>query len=96
MPLVGAFARIDVSDQKTVRQRLRGLGDVETFDVGDPGKVGLLIEVPDLDAAHEMLTRQLRAIEGVLGVWPVSVHLDEPESAGDVKTQTETDFVNND
>lgn len=79
MAVVGAFARIETERIEQVRGELARLEGVETFDLGDPMKVGILIEAGDLDAAHETLTRDVTAVEGVLGVWPVSVHLEATE-----------------
>ena len=77
MPVVGAWARVDLSDPDATRRGLAELEGVETFDLGDPGKVGLIIDADALDAAHAVLTREVPAVEGVLCAWPVSVHLDE-------------------
>lgn len=74
MALVGAFARIDPDDAERVRSRLDALSGVETFDLGDPLKVGLFIEAETVDLAHGILTREIPAVEGVLGAWPVYLH----------------------
>jgi len=77
MPVVGAFARVETDPPDAVRQRLADLEGVETFGLGDPGKIGLIIEGDDLDAVHAILTQRVRSVDGVLGAWPVSVHLDD-------------------
>ncbi|MCP3978875.1 MAG: hypothetical protein GY716_06030 [bacterium] len=77
MPVVGAWARVESEDFELARQSLSLLEGVETFDLDDPGKIGLLIEADDLDSAHAVLTRDVPAARGVLCAWPVSVHLDE-------------------
>ena len=77
MPVVGAFARVETDDFEAVRRRLSDLEGIETFDLGQPGKVGLIIEGDDLDTVHAILTRSVRSVDGVLGAWPVSVHLDD-------------------
>ena len=77
MPVVGAFARVELDDSKSVRQRLSDLEGIETFELDEPGKVGLIIEGDDLDAVHTILTQRVRSVAGVLGAWPVSVHLDD-------------------
>ena len=89
MPLIGAFARIDHANRKEAIRRLDELEGVETFDLDDPDKVGLLIEAPNLDRAHEILTGIVRGLEGALGVWPVYVH-DEgnPEEARQAVSRT--------
>ena len=77
MPIVGAFARVETDDPNVVRRRLSDLEGIETFELDEPGKVGLIIEGDDLDEVHAILTRRVRSVTGVLGAWPVSVHLDE-------------------
>ena len=48
-----------------------------TSGISFSGKVGLIIEGGDLDTVHAILTRSIRSVEGVLGAWPISVHLDD-------------------
>lgn len=74
---LGAFARIDEANEAAIRRRVDALINVESFDLDEPGKIGLFIEAPDLDAAHDMLTGTIGRMEGVLAVWPVYVNLDE-------------------
>lgn len=74
MVVIGAFVRVDPSDIEGTRDRLRGLEGVETFDLDDAEKIGLLIEADDVDRGHAILTRQVRDTEGVWGAWPVYVH----------------------
>jgi hypothetical protein len=84
MSIVGAFARIETTE---VRARLDALDGVDTFDLADPEKVGLLIEADGLDAAHELLTKRIVAVEGVLGVFPIYVNdeeIAEPAQAGSI------------
>jgi nitrate reductase NapAB chaperone NapD len=80
MTVVGAFARIDGDDMEGVRHRLETLPGVSTFDLADPGKVGILIEAETVDQAHHCLTQDIRAVEGVLGAWPVYLHDEEEEA----------------
>ena len=77
MPVVGAFARVETDPPDVVRQRLTELEGVETFELDDPGKIGLIIEGDDLDTVHAILTEGVRSVDGVLGAWPISVHLDD-------------------
>lgn len=74
---VGAFARIDAAAAAAVRERLGRLDGVETFELDEPGKLGLIIEAPDLDEAHRRITREIQPAEGVLAVWPVFADFDE-------------------
>ncbi|RMF75547.1 MAG: hypothetical protein D6744_13340 [Planctomycetota bacterium] len=78
MVTVGAFARIDAAHRAELTQSLARLEGVETFDLGDEGKLGLLIESNSLDAAHELLATRIEPRNGVLCVWPVFVHAGEP------------------
>jgi nitrate reductase NapAB chaperone NapD len=78
MAVVGAFARIDLSDPQAVRDRLSDVRGVTLFDLDDSGKVGLVIEARDLDAAHATLRREIENTDGVLGAWPVYAHA-EPD-----------------
>lgn len=80
MPVVGSFARVDVDAHDQVRERVELLPGVTTFDLGTREKIGLLIETDDLETAHELVNTRIPSVAGVLGVWPVSVHLDEQES----------------
>jgi nitrate reductase NapAB chaperone NapD len=70
MATVGAFVRVELDDTEVVGQRLDQLAGVNTFDMGEPGKIGLVIEADSMDVAHTMLTQTIRSVEGVLGVWP--------------------------
>ncbi len=73
MIVVGAYARIDPQQPRATRQRLDALEGVETFDLDDLYRVGLLIEADSLDAAHLLIDQVIPAVEGVLGVWPIFV-----------------------
>jgi nitrate reductase NapAB chaperone NapD len=77
MVMIGAFARIEPGTAGAVIRCLEQMAGVETFELDDPDKVGILIEVDDMDRAHATLTRDIRNLEGVLGVWPVYAHDDE-------------------
>ena len=79
MAIVGAFARIEAGTHEEIRERLGAQDGVSTFDLPDPGLVGLLIEASDIDAAHARLTEGLRQETGVLGVWPVYVNTEDEE-----------------
>jgi len=82
MTIVGAFARIETTITNDVRLRLDEIAGVETFDLAASDKVGLLVEADDLDAAHELLTRRIVAVEGVLGVFPIYVNDEEIAEPG--------------
>jgi len=74
MTIVGAYARICETVPGTARLRLCSLAGVTTFDLAEPDTIGLLVEAATLDDAYAVVTRDLPAIDGVVGVWPVFVH----------------------
>ncbi len=83
MAVVGAYARIDLSEEALVPARLEALEGVSTFALGEPGKIGVLIEAESLDEAHARLEDEIEKLEGVLGVFPVYVHAEPEEEEGD-------------
>jgi len=76
VPVVGSYARVEVGEYDLVHARLAALPGVTTFDLGSRDRVGLLVEAKDLDDAHDTVSRVIPAVEGVLGVFPVSIHMD--------------------
>ena len=74
MPILGALSRIEAATMKQTSAALGQLDGVETFDLGDEHKLGILIEAPSLDAIHQILTSAIPHVEGVLGVWPIYVN----------------------
>jgi nitrate reductase NapAB chaperone NapD len=81
MPIVGALARVEFENLAKTRDRLNALSGVETFDLDQPGKIGILIEVNDLDAAHTLVATTIPQTEGVMGVWPVFVNNEDAVEA---------------
>ncbi len=77
LAVVGAFARIEPGASVKVRQRLNQIPGVETFDLDDQDRVGILIETKDAAGAEEILEGPIKATPGVWGAWPVSVELEE-------------------
>ncbi len=78
--VVGVLARIEVSEGEHVRRRLARLEGVETFELQEPEKLGILIEAQSVDLAHRKLLDEVEKVEGVLGVWPVSLETDYTEA----------------
>ena len=76
MTTVGAYARIDLGCAAAIREELAQLDGVELFELDEPGKLGLIVEADDLDAAHTMLTCDVTQTPGVMGVWPIYVNVD--------------------
>ena len=76
MAIVGVLARIDTTLGDEVRRDLSSLPGVTPFDLDVPEKLGLVIEGDSVEAVHEMLHSQIETTDGVLGVWPVYVHLE--------------------
>jgi nitrate reductase NapAB chaperone NapD len=77
MVVVGAYARIELSEESRVPQRLEALEGVSTFPLGDAGKIGILVEAESLDEAHARLSKEIRELEGVRGVFPVYVNAED-------------------
>ena len=77
MPIVSAFARIETDEIDAIRRRLEALDGVTPFDLEEFGKIGVLIEAADLDTAHNTLNETVKETEGVLGVWPVYVNVED-------------------
>lgn len=79
--VVGVLARIDVHRSREVSLALEAVRGVSVFEVPAPpaggeiegGRIGVLIEAEDLDAAHAVLRGQVDRTPGVLGTWPVAV-----------------------
>ncbi|MCA8977707.1 MAG: hypothetical protein KDC98_23485 [Planctomycetes bacterium] len=74
--MVGVLARVAIDQRGAVQERLASLPGVDTFEVEGRDRMGLVLEAPDLDAAHTFLTEHVDTIDGVLGTWPVSVEID--------------------
>ncbi len=79
MAIVSAFARIKSDIGSECRGFLDSLQGVSTFEINEPDKLGLLIETESLDAAHSMITKDIRTTPGVLGVWPVYVNTEDEQ-----------------
>ncbi len=74
MPMIGALARVDRENGDAIRALLNQIPGTETFELTDPGQVGLLIEAESLDAAHRVVTGDIPRVGGVEAVWPVYVN----------------------
>lgn len=92
MTIIGALARIRPGTTPETRQRLDALPGVETFELTDPLRIGLVIEAIDVDAAHAVLERQARSTVGVMGVWPIYVHTESGDLEVDVSTMLSSAF----
>ena len=77
--VIGALARLDPDLRDAAVARLGQLEGVSPFEIAERGRVGLLVEGPSLDAAHDRLAGELKEVPGVLCVWPISVHLEDEE-----------------
>ncbi len=82
MAVVGAYARIDLSEEALVPGRLEALEGVSTFKLDEPGKIGLLIEAESLDEARSRLEDEIEKLDGVLGVFPVYAHAEPEQEEG--------------
>ncbi len=85
---VGILARITPAIESAIRSELSRLPGVQPFDAGDETQMGILIEAPTLDLAHERITNEIKAIKGVHATWPVYMHLGD-EEIGSASDDTE-------
>ncbi len=93
--VVGVLARIDTTRTREVSTALEAIHGVSVFEVPPPpaggevegGRIGLLIEAEDLDAAHAVLRGQVDRTSGVLGTWPVAVESGDGFGAPSAVTQ---------
>ncbi len=76
MVTVGVFVRAWSEQLNEVAGRLDALDGVSTFDLEDPGGIGVLLQGFEPDEAYEKLTGEVMAVEGVLAAWPVHTELD--------------------
>ncbi len=77
--VVGALARVDVSQRESVIAALARLPGVSTFAIADDMQLGVLFEDDSLEGAHARLQQDVNPTPGVLAVWPVAVELDDPD-----------------
>lgn len=83
MATVGAYIRFDGQHEATVRRELSKMTGVELFELDQPGMLGLIVEADSIDAAHAVLTRDVRAVDGVTGAFPIYVNIeDESDEQG--------------
>lgn len=75
--LVGILARVDRDSNPDLPQDLGQIQGVSTFEVGDDGKLGILLEAETTDAAHHTLREEIEQTAGVLAAWPVYSHFGE-------------------
>ncbi|MFG0253316.1 MAG: hypothetical protein ACF8NJ_10635 [Phycisphaerales bacterium JB038] len=94
MPTVGAYARIDLDAVAETREALSQLAGVTLFDLDEEGKVGLLVEAADLDGAHSTITNEVHGVDGVLGVWPIYVDVEDLDDDARRPQESEDELSN--
>ncbi len=77
LAVVGAYVRAKTADLEGTRRRAEELQGVETFDLDRGGMFGVVVEGPTIDAVHDVIEGRLARLEGVLGVFPVSLEIDD-------------------
>lgn len=77
MAVLGVLARVEVEHRDRVFGALERLDGVTPFWIGEPGRIGIVVEADTLQAAHTRLLDQLQSTPGVLGTWPVFVHAED-------------------
>ena len=75
--LVGILARVDYDSNPDLCRDLGQIEGVSTFEVGDSGKLGLLLEAETTEAAHHILRDKIESLAGILAAWPVYSHFGE-------------------
>ncbi len=70
--VVGVLCRVHPPSMEQVCALINSMDGMETFSLGESGRVGALIEAESFDRAHERLQEELLQIEGVQAAWPVS------------------------
>ncbi|MCA8979375.1 MAG: chaperone NapD [Planctomycetes bacterium] len=78
MTVVGIFVRTEIQRLEEVRAHLAALPGVRPVELEEEGCLGLVLEAPSLNAAHDRLRGEIERAPGVLTAWPVQIH-DEPE-----------------
>jgi nitrate reductase NapAB chaperone NapD len=86
--IIGGYARVDSGRREGAVRRLSQLRGVSTFDLDEPGKLGVLIEASSIDEAHAILTEDVSATPGVLACWPVFLH-EEPDANTDCRRESD-------
>ncbi|MBC8405917.1 MAG: hypothetical protein H8E15_11865 [Planctomycetes bacterium] len=75
--LVGILARVDEEANPGLRTELDGMSGVSTFEVGEEGKLGILLRAESTDQAHHRLRHDIEGANGILAAWPVYTHFGE-------------------
>jgi nitrate reductase NapAB chaperone NapD len=70
--VVGVLCRVDPLKMREICASINALEGMETFSLGEKGRVGALIEAVSFDQAHERLQEDLLQVEGVQAAWPIS------------------------
>ncbi len=74
--VVGVLCRVLPRQMEEACACINSLEGMETFSLGEKGRVGALIEARSFDQAHERLQEELMQVEGVQAAWPISTHWD--------------------
>lgn len=75
--LVGILARVDESSNPELRKDLEQMPGISTFEVGQDGKLGILLRAESTDQAHHRLRHEIEEANGILAAWPVYTHFGE-------------------
>jgi nitrate reductase NapAB chaperone NapD len=79
MAVVGALLRMHLSERGRIIRELQHLPGVSTFSVEEQERIGLVLEGPSLEELHSVLTTEIAAMPGVLGVWPAFAHCESED-----------------
>lgn len=75
--LVGILARVDEESNPALRTELEQMPGISTFEVGQEGKLGILLRAESTDQAHQRLRHEIEGANGILAAWPVYTHFGE-------------------
>ncbi|GEM_PF-2570439 len=70
--VVGVLCRVFPPLMGEVCECIDSLPGMESFSLGERGRVGVLIEAGSFDQAHQRLQEELLQVEGVQAAWPIS------------------------
>ncbi len=77
MAIIGLIARVETSSRQQTVVSLNSIPGVSVFNVEGNDQVGMLIEAPNLDSAHDCLREQIEHVDGVMCVWPVYANIED-------------------
>lgn len=78
---VGVLLHVDDGAGDALRTRLRLIDGAATFELAEPGRLGVLLVVDELDTARRIIEERIATDPEVLAARPVYGEQGEPEVA---------------